>query len=97
MVGNRDLKFLKINRSDFQSFFHKFYSRFINGEGQVTVSLHMLQVHHQATQLYLKGGGQLVTPHFQHIAFGVRRMEVFISLAVYIKDIDVVVIHQYYG
>ena len=32
MAGNRDLKFLKINRSDFQTFFHKFYSRFINGE-----------------------------------------------------------------
>jgi len=35
MVGNRDLKFLKINRSDFQAFFQKFYSRFINGERQV--------------------------------------------------------------
>jgi len=35
MAGNRDLEFQKINRSAFQSFFHKFYSRFINGEGQV--------------------------------------------------------------
>ena len=33
MLGNRDLEFIKINRSDFQAFFHKFYSRFINGEG----------------------------------------------------------------
>ncbi len=35
MAGNRDLKSLKINRSDFQTFFHKFYSRFINAERQV--------------------------------------------------------------
>jgi len=34
-------KFLKINPSDFQPFFHKFYSPFINGEPQ---ALYMLTI-----------------------------------------------------
>jgi hypothetical protein len=49
MVVNRDLVSQKLNPSDFQPFFNKFYSRFINGE------LHERQVILKYFQKYLHG------------------------------------------